>query len=124
MSTSLLGSPNLRSPDLGSLDREAALKRVGGDHALLKEIAGLFLEHQRVWIVELREAAACGDVTKVEQTAHNLKGSVSNFGARNAVEASVNLENVARSSDLPAVSSALAALELTLETLCQDLATL
>lgn len=110
--------------DLGSLDRAAALKRVGGDDALLKEIAGLFLEHQRDWIVELREAAECGDVKKIERTAHSLKGSVANFGARSAVEASVNLENAARSSDLLGVSAAVAALELALETLCQDLASL
>ena len=124
MSTSLLGPPNLRSPDLGSLDREAALTRVGGDEALLKEIAGLFLEHHRDWIGELREAAARGDVKRIERMAHTLKGSVANFGARNAVDASVDLKNSARSSDLLGVSTALGALELALETLCRDLATL
>jgi hypothetical protein len=59
------------------LDRELALTRVGGDAELLKEIASLFLEDYPLSLAELRDALARGDATKVERTAHGLKGSVS-----------------------------------------------
>jgi two-component system sensor histidine kinase/response regulator len=111
-------------PDLGSLDREAALTRVGGDGTLLKEIAVLFLQHYGGWIGELREAAAHGDTKRIERTAHNLKGSVATFGAGNAVQAALNLEHRARTSDLIGVSASLAALEIALETLRHDLESL
>ena len=39
---------------IGSLDREVALARVGGDPELLKEIAVLFLENYQAWLSELR----------------------------------------------------------------------
>jgi two-component system sensor histidine kinase/response regulator len=108
----------------GSLDREVALARMGGDRELLKEIAGLFLENYRDWLGELRHATALGDAQMVERTAHGLKGSVANFGARNAVEASLKLENLGRSRDLAGATESLAALESALETLRGDLESL
>ena len=84
----------MKSPATGSaLDREVALSRVGGDAELLKEIAVLFLENYQAWLGELRDAAVRGDAKVVENTAHGLKGSVSNFGAQAAVEAALQLEN-------------------------------
>lgn len=112
------------APRNGSLDREVALARMGGDRELLKEIASLFLENYRDWLGELRHAAALGDAQMVERTAHGLKGSVANFGARNAVEASMKLENLGRSRDLAGATESLAALESALETLRGDLESL
>jgi two-component system, sensor histidine kinase and response regulator len=109
---------------IGSLDREAALARVGGDDELLKEIATLFLENYQAWVSELREAAACNDAAAIQRTAHGLKGSVANFGARDAVEASLKLESLGRSGDLTQVPESLAALESALETLRTDLESL
>src|SRR5277367_2602582 len=90
------------TPLMESLDREVAMARVGGDPELLKEIAILFLENYRDWLGELRQATARGDAEMVERTAHGLKGSVANFGARKAVEASLNLEKLGRNRDLAA----------------------
>jgi HPt (histidine-containing phosphotransfer) domain-containing protein len=109
---------------IGSLDREVALARVGGDPELLKEIAVLFLENYQAWLGELREAAVRGNADAVERTAHGLKGSVGNFGARDAVEASLKLETLGRSRDLTGVPESLAALEAALETLRGDLESL
>jgi two-component system, sensor histidine kinase and response regulator len=112
------------TPLIGSLDREVALARMGGDHELLKEIANLFLENYQQWLGELRLATVRGDAKMVEQTAHGLKGSVANFGASNAVEASLNLENLGRNRDLAGAAESLAALEAALETLRGDLESL
>ena len=106
------------TPLIGSLDREVALSRVGGDLELLKEIAVLFLENYEAWLGELREAAARGDAKVVENTAHGLKGSVANFGARKRRRGrSSNLETLGRSRDLTDVSRSLAALESALAAL-------
>jgi two-component system, sensor histidine kinase and response regulator len=112
------------TPHPASLDREVALTRVGGDAELLKEIAELFLENYQAWLAELREAGASGDAGAVERTAHGLKGSVANFGARDAVDAALKLEHLGRNHDLSAMPESLAALEAALETLRGDLESL
>jgi two-component system, sensor histidine kinase and response regulator len=112
------------SSSVGSLDREVALARVGGDPDLLKEIAVLFLENYRGWLGELREAADTGNADAVERTAHGLKGSVANFGARDAVEAAFKLETLGRAHDLTGVPESMTALEAALETLRGDLESL
>lgn len=114
----------MNTPPLGSLDRETALARVGGDEELLKEIAVLFLENYQAWLAELSEAAASGNADAVQRTAHGLKGSVANFGARDAVQASLKLENLGRSHDLTGVQESLAELQRALETLRGDLESL
>jgi HPt (histidine-containing phosphotransfer) domain-containing protein len=117
--------PLVKSPASGSvLDREVALSRVGGDAELLKEIAVLFLENYQAWLGELRDAAVRGDAKVVENTAHGLKGSVSNFGAQAAVEAALQLETLGRNRDLTGVSVSLAALESALEALRPELESL
>jgi two-component system sensor histidine kinase/response regulator len=112
------------TPLIGSLDREVALARMGGDLQLLREIADLFLDNYQEWLGELRRATALGDAQAVERTAHGLKGSVANFGASKAVEASLKLEHLGRSRDLAGAKESLAALERALETLRGDLESL
>lgn len=104
-----------------ALDREIALTRVGGDAELLKEIAVLFLENYEAWLGELRAAAGRGDAGVIQNAAHGLKGSVANFGAKSAVEAALNLENLGRSHNLEQVPSSLAALEAALAELRPEL---
>ena len=67
---------------------------------------------------------ANADAVKLENAAHALKGSVANFGARDAVEASLNLETLGRNRDLAGATESLAALESALETLRGDLESL
>src|SRR5580704_12554808 len=114
----------MNTSSIGSLDREVALARVGGDPELLKEIAVLFLENYQTWLGELRTAANGGNADAVERTAHGLKGSVANFGARDAVEAALKLETLGRNSDPTEMPESMAALEAALETLRGDLESL
>ncbi len=104
-----------------ALDHKVAMTRVGGDAELLKEIAVLFLENYQGWVQEIRQAHLSGNADALLRAAHGLKGSVANFGAREAVEASLKLENLGRGHDLAAVPETLAALEAALETLRGDL---
>ena len=104
-----------------ALDREIALSRVDGDGDLLKEIAVLFLVDYPKAVRELREAIARGDAKHAERTAHGLKGSVANFGARTAVEAALAIENLARAQKLTEVAPLLDRLEQALAALRPEL---
>jgi HPt (histidine-containing phosphotransfer) domain-containing protein len=79
-----------------ALDREVALLRVGGDEELLKEIADIFIEDYPKVLSEIRAAIDGGDAKRLEVSAHTLKGSVANFGARIIVESAARLEQMGR----------------------------
>jgi HPt (histidine-containing phosphotransfer) domain-containing protein len=115
MSTELAGSP---------IDREIALARVGGDAELLREIASLFLEDYPKVMADLRDAAARGDASGVERTAHSLKGSVANFGAKNVMETALKIEHFGRNKQLAGVAPLLQTLELELAAIHPELAAL
>jgi two-component system, sensor histidine kinase and response regulator len=103
------------------IDREIALARVGGDTELLREIADLFLDDYPKALVELRCAAARGDAKAVERTAHGLKGSVANFGAKAAVDAAFRIESMGRDRKLTEVPQFLQTLEVALAELRPEL---
>ena len=106
------------------IDRDVALARVGGDVDLLKEIAVLFLEDYPRVLLELRGALETGDAKSIERTAHGLKGSVANFGARAVVEVAFLIEQLGRAGKLAEVPPALNSLELALAELHVELASL
>jgi two-component system sensor histidine kinase/response regulator len=105
-------------------DRDVALSRVGGDAELLKEIAVLFLDDYPKSLTELHEAVETRDARRIERTAHGLKGSVSNFGARPAVDAALQLETMGRAQKLVEVEQVLHTLELALAALRPELESL
>jgi HPt (histidine-containing phosphotransfer) domain-containing protein len=106
------------------LDHEVAMSRVGGDAELLKELAGLFLEEYPRLIAELRDAHHDGDAKRVESTAHGLKGSVANFGAKAAVDAALRIEQLGRAGNLGGVEEMLHTLDLALLALHTELTAL
>jgi CheY-like chemotaxis protein/HPt (histidine-containing phosphotransfer) domain-containing protein len=103
------------------LDESIALSRVGGDAELLCEVIGLFLDDYPHSLEKIREAVTTGDPSGVEQHAHSLKGSVSIFGAQEAIEAAFSLEKQGRSGDLTASPSGLERLEHALASLKPEL---
>jgi HPt (histidine-containing phosphotransfer) domain-containing protein len=102
---------------LQQLDESIALTRVGGDAELLCEVIGLFLDDYPHSLEKIREAVAAGDPSGVEQHAHSLKGSVSIFGAKEALEAAFWLEKQGRSGDLTGAADGLKRLEQALASL-------
>jgi HPt (histidine-containing phosphotransfer) domain-containing protein len=93
------------------LDPSQALARVGGDHDLLRELAGMFLDSLPQQLAELRTALGRGDGPAVQRLAHALKGAVGTFGARHAFEEAQRLERMARNGDLSDAGAAWTALE-------------
>jgi two-component system sensor histidine kinase/response regulator len=105
----------------GIVDEADALKLAGGDHALMRELAQLFLTELPDKLANLRTAAAAGDAEQLRLAAHALKGSTAAVGGRAASDASSRVEHLARSGNLEAARAALADLEAALEQLAAAL---
>ena len=86
--------------DLLMLDFQLAMERVGGDEDLLKEIARLFLDEYPDSLRKLEVAIASQNPKQVEHEAHTLKGAIANFGAPQATNAALELEQMGRNNDL------------------------
>jgi CheY-like chemotaxis protein len=112
-----LKRPPTEAPDMNEPDNQlqfdpgVILKRVDGDLGLLKEIADLFVEDTPRLLSEVRNAIARGDGKSLERTAHTLKGSVGNFGARSAFDAALQLEQMGRNGDFARADETFARLE-------------
>lgn len=87
---------SLTTPALpDTFDMATALDRVEGDVSLIRELAGLFLDECPHRMEEIRDAVSLRDIKRLQRGAHTLKGSVGNFGASRAFEATRRLEQVA-----------------------------
>jgi two-component system sensor histidine kinase/response regulator len=106
------------------LDLELALARVGGDKELLREIAILFINECPSALSQIQEAISARDPAKLENAAHALKGSVANFGARDAVDAAFRLEQMGRSNEMTEAQTTLRKLEGALSRVCAELGAL
>lgn len=88
-------------------DREAALAAVEGDLELMEELVELFLTDAPGLIEEIRRSVGEGDAAALRQSAHTLKGAVSNFHGQATVEAAFRLEIMGRDGDLGEAERAL-----------------
>ena len=80
---------------LAAIDTNALLDTVGGDHELLSHLCLMFLESLPGMQDQLRAAVDAGSAQDVIAAAHALRGMISNFHARAAVEALSTLERTA-----------------------------
>ena len=71
-----------------------------GEPDVLAEIFNLFLDEVPKRIDALRSAVISGDAVKVQRTAHSLKGSSGNIGARAMHEVCRQLDERAKGGDL------------------------
>lgn len=94
-----------------ALNVTEALERVEGDIELLKELAELFLQECPRMLAEIEHAIAAGDPQALQHAAHTLKGSVSNFAASRAAEASLVLEKMGRQQNLVGAAAAFSTLQ-------------
>ncbi|MDP6775428.1 MAG: response regulator [Candidatus Latescibacteria bacterium] len=92
--------PAVAHDDEAPFDLKEALARAAGDRDLLVELADLFLDNCPEFLSEVRSAVGSRDAQALERSAHKLKGSVGNFGARPAFDAAFRLEEIGRVGDL------------------------
>jgi PAS domain S-box-containing protein len=98
-----------REPSL--VDWEQALRGVGGDRELMRELASIFLETYPQWLAKIREAVFGRDAAAVRRLAHTLKGSVGQLGAAATAKAAARLEAMGEKGDLVGAGEAFAVLE-------------
>ena len=79
----------------GPVDLAVALRWLGGDQELLRELVGIFIDDGPKRLKALREAMTASDVQQLEQVAHSLKGSAAILGASRLQESALALEEAA-----------------------------
>jgi two-component system sensor histidine kinase/response regulator len=79
---------------------DALIQRFDGDIELLRALAGIFANSAPAQLSQISAAIARRDAKALALAAHALKGSVSTFHARRAVEAAAVLEQIGRAGDL------------------------
>ncbi len=94
------------------LDVEAALKRVGGNMAILKAIAQAFAGASLTQLEEVEKAAADGPAEALRFAAHTFKGTVLNFGAHKTAAVAQALEDMGASGEISQAPSLLDDLRL------------
>lgn len=82
------------------IDYAAALKRLGNDTGLLREMAKILLEDAPERLAEFRSAMQKRDFQTAGRAAHALKGLALNFGAQRAAKAGEALERASSTSHL------------------------
>ena len=81
-------------------DHECTLEGLGDDPELLAEMAGIFLEDIDGLVGQVREAVTSRDATALRASAHQLKGSASNFHAGRTTEVDLRLEMIGKQDEL------------------------
>ena len=120
-------SDSPKSPG-GSADRaapvinmDAARARMGGDDALLADMAVMFLEDAPKLLGELAEAMRAEDSETVQRAAHSLKGLASTFSAAHAVEAAAEMEAASHDSNHTSRDRLYSALQESIEQVAEAL---
>ncbi len=88
------------------INRGELSERLDGDMELFRELADLFIEDSQKLLDTIRESINSADAEKLRKYAHTIKGSVSNFSAKDAYEAAYALENIGRNNELDEAESA------------------
>jgi two-component system, sensor histidine kinase and response regulator len=107
-----------------AVDVAGTLERLDGDRELFDELVQVFRSECPTVVEEIRGALARGDAAALEHAAHALKGSSSQVGALAVSAVAMDIENLARASDVPAATERFVALETELQRLFSELETL
>ena len=104
----------MRSGDVLDPDVVNSLRQLtpAGEPDVLVEILTVFLNEVPKRIAALRAAAAAGDAPAVQRAAHSLKGSSGNIGARALHDVCRQLDDRARSGEVPRLQSLVDALDV------------
>jgi two-component system sensor histidine kinase/response regulator len=93
------------------LEKKALLERLENDSQLLNEVISIFLADSPGKLAELRAAVAARNSSEIVSGSHSLRGSLSIFGAKAAVEAAQELETIGRQGKVECVEKAFSVFE-------------
>ena len=103
------GNPLTSSSSL--IDREVALKRMGGDRELLDGLIECFIEDAPGLLDQLDKALMTENAAEVARSAHSLKGLAANFEAAACRDAAAVVEKLGLRGELADAASPTAALK-------------
>ena len=103
------------------MDREIALRRLGGDETLLKTLIGFFIEDAPTLLSDLQQAVDAGDWSVVALKAHSLKGLSSTFEAIPFMELAASVEAQASAADQIHLIETIPQLQFEFDRLIHDL---
>jgi HPt (histidine-containing phosphotransfer) domain-containing protein len=90
---------------------ESALARLDDDVKLFRDMVQFFQEDSPELLRQIRESVGAGDTHLAERAAHSLKGLAATVDAHPTIQASLRIEELARSGALADIPPALADLE-------------
>jgi len=82
-----------------------ALKKLGGDANLLRELVQLFLDGAPVELVRLQKASVTNDGAMIEATAHKFRGELAFLGLSELSAKAREIEEMARTANIEHSSS-------------------
>jgi two-component system, sensor histidine kinase and response regulator len=103
-------------------DRKKALQFVGGDEALLRDLATLYLERNAFLQGRIQDAIRTNDAEALHGSAHAFKGAVNHFSAEKVRDLALILENKGRGGDLAGSQSLFDLMQTEAKSLEEDLA--
>jgi len=103
------------------LDEAKVLDFVAGDQEFLTSLVELFVETSPRQVESIAKAIAAGDPRSLERSAHQLKGSVSNFSAERARHWALELERLGRAGRVDGAEPAFRHLSAEIKTLQEAL---
>ena len=114
-----VASPSESAAQTGEeiFDPSEAMSRTCDDLELLRELAELFAEHRDQLLAELTQAVAAGDLRRIAEHSHAIKGSIGTFTTRRPFELARQLEFAGKERNLAACDSILSELKQSLTAL-------
>jgi two-component system, sensor histidine kinase and response regulator len=91
---------NQRSEEKPSFDEAALLERVDGNLDIAIRLAAAFISESSGLLKQLEEALSKGDAKAANFAAHALKGAMSNFGAKEAVDVAFSIEKLSKKEEV------------------------
>ena len=107
----------LEKPEIRLFDRAALLKAFDDDWDFFMEVVDMFVADYPQMMTDIKQAIDQQDSSKLERTAHALKGMLGNFQVEPSVEKAFTLEKLGRSETFDNAAA-------TYESLADDLARL
>ena len=102
---------------------EEALKRLGGNEGLLRELWGIFINDAPGQMENLKKAIDTSNLLLIERYAHSLKGASASLGAKLMNEQAYKIETIARNKSLDNIHLLLEDLENEFEKVKNELET-
>lgn len=102
-------------------DRAHVLEIAAGDVVFLEGLVGIFAESAPKLVGEIESHITAGDAGQVYRKAHQLKGSISNFGAERARATAAAMERHGHEGDLGAAAALLPELAARVDELVEGL---